>query len=317
MPLEDMTGKVAIVTGSNTGIGKATAAHLCSAGAHVILACRSLDKAEEAAKEISAGASGTAEAMRLDLSDLQSVEAFAKEFLKKHDKLHALVNNGGLNTDGDYKGPKTTSQGFEICFGTNHLGHFALTLLLLPTLKKSGHARIVNLSSITIWFSSTKWHNYYLGPAKTKGNYACSKMMVSVFGKELARRLKDTDITVVNADPGYVASTIWRNDALMAKVANILALSPEQGARTSIEAVRRIDVDSGALLLPFTFAFSSIMKTAPSMGYNLGMPLLSKMFHGCKPDIYPKKACDASSAEALFELSYKCLKEHNIKVEEV
>ena len=148
----DLTGKVAVVTGCNTGIGLKTAKMLCDAGAHVVMACRSKERAKPALAEVTA-AGGSAEIMALDLSDAPTIKAFATAFLKKHDTLDVLVNNAGLNTTGGYKGPTVTKQGYEICMGTNYFGHFMLTSLLMPALLKSSDARVVALSSVTTWFA--------------------------------------------------------------------------------------------------------------------------------------------------------------------
>eukprot|EP00238_Polyblepharides_amylifera_P013346 CAMPEP_0196580420 /NCGR_PEP_ID=MMETSP1081-20130531/28618_1 /TAXON_ID=36882 /ORGANISM="Pyramimonas amylifera, Strain CCMP720" /LENGTH=317 /DNA_ID=CAMNT_0041900281 /DNA_START=118 /DNA_END=1071 /DNA_ORIENTATION=+ len=314
MPSQDLSGQVAIVTGSNTGVGKETATALCEMGAHVVMACRTIDRARPVAEAISSKCRGTAEAMQLDLADLKSVQEFANAFLAKHKKLHILVNNGGLNTDGNYKGPKTTKQGYEICFGTNFLGHFVLTMMLLDLMKKTGKpARIVNVSSVTVWFASIKFENYYKGPAKTQGNYAASKMASTVFGKELARKLADAAV-VVESDPGFVASDIWRNSPIMKHVSAFLALTPRQGARTSIEAATSTSVKTGDYLVPFSFKFSSIMKLNGSFGYNIGMPLLSKLFHGCTADKTAPKAYKPEAAKSLFDLAYKICEEEGINL---
>eukprot|EP00242_Pyramimonas_sp_CCMP2087_P008964 CAMPEP_0198201150 /NCGR_PEP_ID=MMETSP1445-20131203/3933_1 /TAXON_ID=36898 /ORGANISM="Pyramimonas sp., Strain CCMP2087" /LENGTH=317 /DNA_ID=CAMNT_0043871345 /DNA_START=191 /DNA_END=1144 /DNA_ORIENTATION=+ len=317
MTTKDLSGQVAIVTGSNTGIGKETATALCRMGAHVVLACRSVLKAQACAEKMASQCRGTTEAMSLDLADFDSVQAFVKEFVGKHKKLHILVNNGGLNTAGKYTGPKTTKQGYEICFGTNYLGHFVLTMLLLPTMKATGApARIVNVSSVTTWFASINFQHYYKGPAKTKGHYAASKMACTVFTKELAKRLGDAAI-VTDADPGFVASDIWRNNKLMKHVAGLLALTPKQGARTSIEAATRDDIPSAAYLVPFSFGFSRVMRLSPSLGYNLGMPLLSKLFYGSTADLSAPKSYKAEAAANLFELSYKICEEEGIALDRV
>ena len=152
----DLSGKVAVVTGCNTGIGLQTAKILCDAGAHVVMACRSKERAKAALAEVTAGG-GSAEIMVLDLGDTPTIKAFASSFTKKHDTLDILVNNAGLNTTGSYKGPTTTKQGYEICMGTNYFGHFLLTSLLMPALLKSDDARVVSLSSVTTWFASNKY----------------------------------------------------------------------------------------------------------------------------------------------------------------
>ncbi|KAK3285501.1 hypothetical protein CYMTET_6898 [Cymbomonas tetramitiformis] len=313
----DLTGKIAIVTGSNSGLGKETARKLVQGGATCILACRSLERAEEAKKDIQEGARGAVVCMQLDLCDLESVKTFCSEFLKKYSTLNILVCNGGLNGDGSYKGPKTTPQGLEIVFGTNYVGHFMLTALLMDALKKGGTpespSRVVSLASVTVWFASTKFHNYAKGPAKTKGNYACSKIACTMMAVEIARKMEGSNVMAFAADPGYVNSGIWRDNKLMGSIANALALSPAQGARTSVEAATRMDFKSGSYLMPFTFKYSSIMKMAPSLGYNL-MPLFSKLFYGIVVDKSAPKTYKQESIDELFTMTYKLLEEANCPV---
>src|ERR1700761_881609 len=134
----DLAGKNFIVTGANTGIGKITAKSLAERGAHVILACRSLAKTQPVLDEIGKNA----EFLELDLADLASVRRAAEEVLAKNIPIHGLINNAGL---AGQRG--TTKDGFELTFGTNHLGHYLFTRLLLDRIKQAGHARIVNVSS--------------------------------------------------------------------------------------------------------------------------------------------------------------------------
>ena len=147
---EDVTDKIAVVTGANTGIGFHTAKILAKGNAKVILACRSKERGEKAVEEIekergddgdddddaSSSRGRRCEFMALDLSDAESIVAFAKEFKKRFKRLDILVNNAGLNMSAGYEGPKVTKQGYEMCMGTNYFGHFMLTSLLLPALQK-------------------------------------------------------------------------------------------------------------------------------------------------------------------------------------
>ncbi|XP_059390342.1 dehydrogenase/reductase SDR family member 13a.3 isoform X2 [Carassius carassius] len=138
-----LKGKTAIVTGSNTGIGKTTALDLAKRGARVILACRNKEKAEAAVYDIRKE-SGNPEVlyMHLDLASLKSVRGFAETFLKSEPRLDLLINNAGLIVSG------RTEDGFGMAFGVNHLGHFLLTLLLLDRLKQAEHSRVVNVSAL-------------------------------------------------------------------------------------------------------------------------------------------------------------------------
>jgi NAD(P)-dependent dehydrogenase (short-subunit alcohol dehydrogenase family) len=138
--IPDQTGRTAIVTGANTGIGYETARALARKGARVSLACRDLDKGRAAVSRIQAeGISGAVELLPLDLSDLESVRAFATTFRARHERLDLLVNNAGVMIPPFSR----TKQGFELQFGTNHLGHFALTGHLLPLLYSAPGSRVV------------------------------------------------------------------------------------------------------------------------------------------------------------------------------
>src|SRR5215470_9862409 len=141
--MSELAGRTFLVTGANAGIGYATAQDLAARGGRVYLACRSREKGEAAAAAIAAAAdSDEVQVLRLDLADLASVRECAKEFLALGEPLHVLINNAGV---GGARG--RTSDGFEIHFGINHLGHFALTQALMPLLRESAPARIVSVAS--------------------------------------------------------------------------------------------------------------------------------------------------------------------------
>src|SRR5262249_19308726 len=142
--IPDQTGRTAIVTGANTGIGLETARMLAQKGASVVLACRNPDKGKAALDCILAAAPGAEVSLEaLDLSDLDSVASFAARFASKHDRLDLLVNNAGVMVPPFSR----TKQGFELQIGTNHLGHFALAGRLFPVLDRTPGARIVVVSS--------------------------------------------------------------------------------------------------------------------------------------------------------------------------
>ncbi|HET8705508.1 MAG TPA: SDR family NAD(P)-dependent oxidoreductase, partial [Pseudomonadales bacterium] len=145
MPTEQNTDeKIIVITGGNSGIGKATAKALARAGATVIIACRDAYKAHDAVAEIQADTgSSKVEFMPLDLADFNSIRNFTQLFLAKYSKLHVLINNAGVI----FLRKNLTENGFEAQFGINHLGHFLLTNLLLDTLKKSAPSRIITVSS--------------------------------------------------------------------------------------------------------------------------------------------------------------------------
>ncbi len=206
--LPDLAGKTVIVTGGNSGIGYEAALQFAHKRAHTILACRSLDKANAAAAQIVASNPGAAvEVMELDLSSLASIRGFAEAFHKSHQKLDALINNAGVMALPYRK----TVDGFEMQFGTNHLGHFALTGLLLDALLAAGGARVVNVSSGghrmgRIRFDDLQWERrYYKWFA-----YGQSKLANLLFTFELQRRAEaaGAKLLAVGCHPGYAATNL-------------------------------------------------------------------------------------------------------------
>ena len=315
----DLTGKVAVVTGANTGIGMQTAKMLADAGAEVIMACRSIERAKTAKARASNGGKNAVSVMTLDLSDTDSVRKFAANFSKKYAKLDILVNNAGLNASSGYQGPKTTSQGYDICMGVNYLGHFMLTSLLLPLLMKSvDGARVVALSSVTTWFGSNKYHYYYKGASKTKGNYGSSKLACLAMTVEMQRRLDakypKNKIMCVAADPGFVASDIWRDfNPVVRKIMGILALSPAQGAMTSVNAASLASIKKAQLYMPFSIKMSKLFKMNRSAAYTFGMPLLSKIFAGFSADTMAPRAKNTETNAKLWDLSVEFCKENGVE----
>lgn len=204
----DQTGKLVIVTGGNSGIGYEAGLVLAGRNAHVILAVRSVDKGEEAARAIRKQyPQAQVTVAALDLADLKSVRAFAKTFLARHDHLDILINNGGVMALPRRKTP----DGFEMQFGTNHLGHFALTGLLLPALKATSGARVVTVSSFVhtsgnIHFDDLQWERSY----DRWTAYSQSKLANLLFAYELQRRFAGTDIGAISVGchPGYAATNL-------------------------------------------------------------------------------------------------------------
>jgi NAD(P)-dependent dehydrogenase (short-subunit alcohol dehydrogenase family) len=225
----DLQGKNVLVTGANSGIGRATAVELAQRGAKVFVTARSEEKAKPVIDEIGDGAAY----LHLDLGDLESVRKCADAFLSRDEPLHVLVNNAGV---AGQRG--LTDSGFELAFGTNHVGHFLLTNLLLDKLKASAPARIVNVSSIGHY--QAKGIDYEAVRKPTKSitglpEYAVSKLANVVHAQELAGRLDGTGVTTYSLHPGAIASNVWRRvpwpvDALM----KLFMKSNEEGARTSV-----------------------------------------------------------------------------------
>jgi retinol dehydrogenase 12 len=222
-----------LVTGGNTGIGLATATALARGGGRVYIACRSAERGAAAVTAIKAASGSDAVALLpLDLASLASVRDCATSFLARDEPLHVLVNNAGV---GGQRG--LTADGFELHFGVNHLGHFALTMLLLGRLTESGGARVVNVSSDShyrakgIDFDAVKQRTSFTGTRE----YAISKLCNVLFTQELARRLGDGAVVATYAlHPGVVASDIWRRvPALVRPLVTRRMITTEEGARTS------------------------------------------------------------------------------------
>lgn len=232
--LPNLAGKVSLVTGANTGIGRVTALELARAGAHVILACRSADKAAPVVSEIrrEIGADRV-ESISLDLGSLTSVRACAAEVLRSGRPLHLLINNAGL---AGQRG--LTADGFELAFGVNHLGHFLLTQLLLERITASAPARIVNVSSHSHYGAKAiPWDRLReRTPSFTAlSEYAVSKLANVLHAAELGRRLEGSRVTTYALHPGVIASDIWKRiPPPLRSAAKLFMKSTEEGARTTL-----------------------------------------------------------------------------------
>lgn len=233
--MTDLKGKVILVTGANTGIGRVTAETLAKRGARLILACRSEDKTKPVIDGIKA-AGGEASFVSLDLGDLESVNACAKKVLEKDEPLHVLVNNAGLaGTRG------VTKQGFELAFGTNHLGHFLFTKLLLERLRKSAPARIVNVASMAHYDAKELDWEAFRRPTETVTGvreYERSKLCNVLFTKELARGKAGEGVHSYSLHPGVVASDVWRRVPWPIRaIMKMRMISNEEGAQTTLYCV--------------------------------------------------------------------------------
>jgi len=203
--MPDQSGKVAIVTGANSGLGFASAKALAQKGAEVVFACRSEERGQEALRYIPVK---QAQLMLLDLADLRSVKAFAEEFLGTYSRLDLLLNNAGIMAT-PYG---TTADGFEKQIGVNHLGHFALTHHLLDCLKSTPDSRIVNVSSLAARNGQVN-PNDFQEPEDYKPwpAYNQSKLANLMFTLELNRRLQGTDTIALAAHPGGAATNLGRH----------------------------------------------------------------------------------------------------------
>ena len=206
--MPDQTGRVAIVTGANSGLGLGTSIGLARKGATVILACRNAAKAQVALAEVKAKVPGAkAELMALDLGRLQSVRDFAATFKARYDRLDLLINNAGLMAI-----PRSeTPDGFETQFGVNHLGHFALTALLINLLLRTPNSRVVTVSSGMNAVGRMNFEDL-MGKLHYSryGNYGQSKLANIVFANELQRRLAAAGASTISnsTHPGYVITNL-------------------------------------------------------------------------------------------------------------
>lgn len=238
-----MLGKVVLITGANSGIGLVTACKLAQQGAHLILLCRNADKGQKAVEQVNqADRNQEAELLLCDLASLASVQTAAQQFIKSHSKLHVLINNAGI-----LPGKKhITIDGYEEAFAVNHLGHFLLTQLLLPLLKASAPARIINLSSIAHLFGRIHWNDLQL-EKKYSGYtaYAQSKLANILFTLELAKRLRADRITVNCLHPGTITTNLYQTylPRLFQKLLPLLP-SAETGAETSIYLASSNEVET-------------------------------------------------------------------------
>lgn len=253
--IDDQTGRVAIVTGANSGIGYETARALAHKGATVVLACRNPEKAEAARDRLLAESPrGQVEFVPLDLSALDSVQAFAETFTSRHQRLDLLVANAGVMM------PPTRSQtgdGFELQMGTNHLGHFALVGRLLPRLINTPGSRVVVVSSLAhrnrrVDFDDLHWENRRYSRWKSYGQ---SKLANLLFTYELQRRLQEAGMETIAtaAHPGWTSTNLQKDSALLRLFNPIFGMKPEQGALPSLYAATAADVAGGGYYGPHGF----------------------------------------------------------------
>ena len=250
--IPDQTGRVAVVTGGNTGLGYETAAGLASRGARVVLAVRNLDKGKAAADLIVRRTPGADVTLQeLDLTSLASIEDAAEQLRGAHDRIDLLVNNAGVMMT-----PKsTTRDGFELQFGTNHLGHFAFTGRLLDRVLAAPGSRVVTVSSIGHRFGRVRFDDLAAERGYNRmAAYGQSKLSNLLFTYELQRRLTGTTTTALAAHPGGSSSELDRYLPGPVKLAfGSLEQSTEMGALPTLRAATDPHVSGGQYLGPGGF----------------------------------------------------------------
>lgn len=255
MLIKNLAQKRIIITGANSGVGYEAAKVLSSYGAHVILAVRNLNKGEKAVASIlSENNNAKVEVLTLDLADLDSVHAFVKEYEAHYDSLDILINNAGVMVPPYQK----TKDGFELQFGSNHLGHFALTGLLLPLLKKTPKSRVVTLSSIahrgaSIYFDNLDGSKGY----KAMNFYKQSKLANLLFAKELEDRLKEHGSSTISlaCHPGITSTNLFKmgkedSPDILKKILKWVFQSGEMGALPTIYAATEESLEGGEYIGP-------------------------------------------------------------------
>ena len=243
----DLSDTTILVTGANTGIGRATAEALAARGATLYVACRSEARARPVMAQITATTGNDRlSLLTLDLADLASVRACADAFLQTGAPLHVLVNNAGL------AGSRGTSvSGFELAFGTNHVGPFLLTNLLLDRLRASAPARIVTVASDAHYRVDGIDYDAVRRPTRTRTafpEYSVSKLANVLHAQQLGRRLDGSGVTTYSLHPGVIASDVWREVPWPIRPLMKLRMrSPADGARTPVYCATSPDVagDSG------------------------------------------------------------------------
>ncbi|SMD15346.1 oxidoreductase [Lentzea albidocapillata] len=279
--IPDQTGRTVLVTGANSGLGLRTAQVLAARGAHVIMGCRSVQRGETARQTVR----GSAEVLELDLADLSSVRAAAE----KVEALDVLVNNAGIMAVPNGR----TVDGFERQFGTNHLGHAALTWLLLPALRQRPGARVVTVASLAHQYGYIDFEdpNFDRRPYTLRGSYGQSKLANILFARELERR--SPDVTSIAAHPGLTVTELTNNMAdshkslvlrVGGKISHLFSQSVEMGALPQLYAATSAEARGGQYYGPDGFN-----------GFR-GHPTIARMTAAARDDL---------AANRLWELTIK------------
>lgn len=278
--IPDQTGRTVLVTGANSGLGLRTAKVLAGRGAHVIMGCRSAERGEAARLKVG----GSAEVLELDLADLSSVRAAAA----KIDSLDVLINNAGIMAVPYGQ----TVDGFERQFGTNHLGHAALTWLLLPALRQRPGARVVTVASLAHQYGQIDFDdpNWERRSYSYRGSYGQSKLANILFARELDRRTPD--VTSIAAHPGVTATDLTDNTAsahdsfllrLGGRISHLFSQSVEMGALPQLYAATAAEARGGQYYGPDSFN-----------GYR-GYPAVARMTAAARDDLAASRLWDLTA----------------------
>jgi NAD(P)-dependent dehydrogenase (short-subunit alcohol dehydrogenase family) len=241
-----MQGKVCLITGGTSGIGKSTAHELARMGATVVIVGRNAQKTSQVVEEIrAASGNNTVDSLLADLSSQQEVRRLANEFESKYSHLHVLLNNAGAV----FMQRQLSVDGIEMTFALNHLAYFLLTNLLLDKIKASAPARIINVSSGAHTSGKIEFDNLQGERNYSSRAYGNSKLATILFTMELARRLEGTGVTVNALHPGFASTGFGKNNPgflmkIIRAVVPLIARSPEKGAETSIYLASSPEVQS-------------------------------------------------------------------------
>jgi NAD(P)-dependent dehydrogenase (short-subunit alcohol dehydrogenase family) len=266
--ISDNSGRTICITGANSGLGLEAARNLVGAGAHVIMACRNAEKAETTAQSLRSG-KGSVEVRQLDLASLASIRQFSEQLLADGVELDGLMNNAGLMAL-DYS---RTEDGFETQIGVNHLGHFALTGLLLPSLTKRPNSRIVNVSSMGHIPGKIHLDDLMCDRRRYSrwGAYFQSKLANILFTNELERRLRETSSTTIAlaAHPGTARTELGKTGTsttnfVMRRLTPVLTRTGVQGCEAQVRAMVDPNATGREYYGPKYQMFGAPVKVTPS-----------------------------------------------------
>lgn len=266
--IPDLSGQTVCITGANSGLGLEAARNLVIAGAHVIMACRNVGKAEAAAQSVR-GANGSVEVRELDLASLASIRRFSDQLISDGIALNGLMNNAGLMALDESR----TEDGFETQIGVNHLGHYALTGLLLPALSKKPQSRIVNVSSMGHIPGKIHLDDLMCDRRKYNrwGAYFQSKLANILFTNELERRLREANSSIISlaAHPGTARTELGKvgtstTNFVMRRVAPVMTRTGVQGCESQVRAMVDPQATGREYYGPKYQMFGAPVKVTPS-----------------------------------------------------